>query len=472
MQNCFILAFGIKKFRVLYHFSLICVQTIAILKMASIIFILLASAVFYFAFKAFYTVYQNINLGKPYEWKGQPNGRIKDVLLIALGQKKMFDRPLAAFMHLFIYVAFLMTQVELIEIFIDGIFGTHRFLAPYLGSFYSFIIGFIEVLSLLAFFATLVFLSRRNLLKLPRFTKAELLGWPSTDANLILLGEILLIFGIFTMNGADHLLQQIDPAHYPPVVLPVSSILGPLLFNGLDTSTLVFLERFGWWQHVIVVFGFILYLPYSKHLHIFLAFPNVYFRDPKSRGEMENMPAIMNEVKSMFGLPVLDNSESEELPVFGAGDVTDLSWKNLLDAYTCTECGRCTSVCPANITGKKLSPRKIMMDVRDRATELGSQIKKVAPATNAVDKKAAVSDDKNLFSYISREEIRACTSCNACVEACPVLINPLDIILQMRRYEVLTESQTAEAWTPMFTSLENQGCVWQVPQERDAWIHS
>lgn len=440
--------------------------------MASLIFILLALSVFYFAFKAFYAVYQNINLGKPYEWRSQHEGRVKDVLLIALGQKKMFDRPLAAFMHLFIYLAFLMTQVELVEIFIDGIFGTHRFLAPYLGIIYSLIIGLIEVLSLLAFAATLVFLIRRNLLKLPRFTKAELLGWPTQDANIILLGEILLIFGIFTMNGADHLLQGIDPAHYPQVMLPVSSIVGPALFSGLDTSTLVFLERFGWWEHVLVVFGFILYLPYSKHLHIFLAFPNVYFRNARSRGEMENMPAIMNEVKSMFGMEVPAIDANEEIPVFGAGDVTDLNWKNLLDAYTCTECGRCTSVCPANMTGKKLSPRKIMMDVRDRATEVGLAKSKMKVTTQNPETEPAISDGKNLFSYISREEIRACTSCNACVEACPVLINPLDIILQMRRYEVLTESQTAEAWTPMFTSLENQGCVWQVPQERDAWINS
>ena len=438
--------------------------------MSSIAFIIIASVVFYFSFRAFFRVYQNIQLGKPFDSDLDKAGRWKDVLLIAFGQKKMFDRPLAAIFHLFIYLAFLLTQIELIEIFIDGIFGSHRFFAAYLGGFYSLVVGLIEVLSLLALFATLIFLSRRNLLRLPRFTKAELLGWPQQDANLILLGEILLVFGIFTMNSADHLLQSISPEHYPSVFLPVSGILGPILFGSLDASTLVFMERFGWWQHVLVVFGFILYLPYSKHLHIFLAFPNVYFRPQKPRGEMENIPAIMDEVKSMFGLGP-ETPVSDELPVFGASDIFDLSRKNLLDAYTCTECGGCTSVCPANLTGKKLSPRKIMMDVRDRATEVGNTLKSKKNISTSGER-SAYDDGKNLFSYISREEIRACTTCNACVEACPVLINPLDIILQLRRYEVLTESQTAESWTPMFTSLENQGCVWQVPQERDAWIHS
>ena len=435
--------------------------------MASIVFIIISGAVFFFAFKAFREVYQNIQLGKSFDSSGKPSERWRDVLLIAFGQKKMFDRPIAAFFHLFIYLAFLFTHVELIEIFIDGIFGTHRFLAHYLGVFYDVIIGFIEVLSLLALVATVIFLARRNLLRLPRFTKSELLGWPQQDANIILLGEILLVFGIFTMNGADHLLQNLQPEHYPQVALPISHITGPILFGGLDVSTLQIIERLGWWQHVLVVFGFMIYLPYSKHLHIFLAFPNVYFRPERSRGEMENIPTITAEVKSMFGLGP-EPAVTDEIPVFGANDIFSLSKKNLLDAYTCTECGRCTSVCPANLTGKKLSPRKIMMDVRDRATEVGKKMR----TSSKAEKSEPFSDGKSLFDYISREEIRACTSCNACVEACPVLINPLDIILQLRRYEVLTESQTAEAWTPMFTSLENQGCVWQVPQERDAWIHS
>ncbi len=401
-------------------------------------------------------------MGKPEEVKGEVGQRWRNVILVAFGQKKMFKNWIPAFLHLFIYVAFLFTQVELVEIIIDGLFGTHRVFSGILGGFYTLIINSIEILSLLALIATIAFLWRRNILKLPRFTKKELLGWPQKDANLILTGEILLVTGIFTMNGADYVLQTMGSEHYPQLGnMAVSSVTGPLFFGWFSEGTLIGLERFGWWLHVIVVFGFIVYLPYSKHLHIFLAFPNVFFSKLNSRGEMENIPSITQEVKSMMGL-VEDSGApvSDELPNFGSKDVTDLTWKNLLDAYTCTECGRCTDACPANITGKALSPRKIMMDVRDRSTELHA-FKKSGNLTDG--------DGKSLFDYITREEINACTTCNACVEACPVMINPLDIILQLRRYQILTESAGPAEWTPMFTSLENSGAVWQVPGDRDAW---
>lgn len=429
--------------------------------MQQIFFILVLGAVVYFSYNRYRQVLRAITLGKDYQPSAPASERWKNVWLIAFGQKKMFKNLIPAVFHAFIYTAFLLTQVELLEIIIDGLSGSHRFFAGPLGIFYTFIINLIEILSLLAFVATFVFLARRNLLKVPRFVKPEMNGWPRLDANYILLGELLLLIGIFTMNGADKVLQGMNAPHYVSTgPMAVSSWLGPWLFGGLSEGTLIFLERAGWWLHILVVFGFIIYLPKSKHLHIFLAFPNVYFTDIKPRGEMENMPEIMNEVKSMMGLVADDGSGAAdgELPSFGAKDVGDLSWKNIMEAYTCTECGRCTAACPANLTGKKLSPRKIMMDVRDRAEELA-----LSPASDPE------TFGTPLKSRIAPEEIHACTTCNACVEACPVLINPLDIILKMRRYEILTEAAGPADWTPMFTSLENSGSVWQVPQERDAW---
>jgi heterodisulfide reductase subunit C len=445
--------------------------------MGSLVFLVLLIVVAYLAAKSFGKIYQNIKLGKDEVIDGDSAQRWKNVFLIAFGQKKMFKNWIPATLHFFIYTAFLLTQIELIEIIIDGVFGTHRALS-FLGGFYTFIISLIEVLSLLALLATFAFLYRRNILKVPRLVKSELNGWPKLDANFILLGEILLVIGIFSMNGADHVLQTRMPEHYHPLgFMPVSAMLGSI-FSIMPTGILIAIERFGWWLHVLVVFGFILYLPVSKHLHIFLSFPNIFFSKLKSRGEMTNMPEIMQEVKSMMGLAEANQDFNEELPKFGACDVMDLSWKNILDAFSCTECGRCTAECPANITGKKLSPRKIMMDVRDRATEVGDRLRSGKHSyvkSDATDKttldKNNFSDGSNLFSYITKEEIRACTTCNACVEACPIMIDPLDIILQLRRYEVLTESSTAEAWTPMFTSMENQGSVWQVPQERAAWVN-
>lgn len=449
------------------------------MSIGQIIFTLLTVVGFSVAAKNYKKIFRNIHLGKDQDISGNEAQRWKNVLLIAFGQKKMFKRWIPAVLHLAIYVAFLFTQIELIEIFIDGFFGVHRFFAPYLGGLYTLIIGSIEVLSFLALVATIIFLARRNLLKIPRFIKPEMGGWPKIDANLILFGELALVTGIFMMNGADVVLQQLDPEHYPATgFLPISSINGPLLFGDLGIDSLRLIERTGWWLHFITVLLFLNYLPLSKHLHIFLAFPNVWYSNLQSRGEMENMPDIMNEVKSMMGLtPEVEMDPNAELPEFGAKDVFDLSWKNIMDAYACTECGRCTDVCPANITGKKLSPRKILMDVRDRATQIGQNIdtgavkfmSEEARAKGEELSAANYDDGKSLFDYISREEIHACTTCNACVEACPVTINPLEPILKMRRYEILTESAGPTDWLPMFTSIENGGAVWQVPEDRDAW---
>jgi heterodisulfide reductase subunit C len=447
---------------------------------SQIAFIFLLVISIYFAVKQFSFIIRNIKLGKDYDTSGNVATRWANVILVAFGQKKMFKRIVPAVMHGFIYVAFLFTQIELIEILVDGLFGVHRFFAPYLGWLYTAIIGTIELLSILAFIGTVVFIIRRNLIKVPRLHNPEMKGWPTMDANIILGLEILLLIGIFTMNGADIMLQKLDPVHYPSTgFLPVSSIMGPLFLGGFNEGVLVVLERAGWWLHFLVVLGFLYYIPRSKHLHIFFAFPNVYFAPQQSRGEMDNMPAVMTEVKSMMGLipesemPAMD----AELPEFGAKDVFDLPWKTLLDAYTCTECGRCTSVCPANITGKKLSPRKVLMDIRDRAEEVGRNIDSgLSKYVSEADKTAGVAvsaqtydDGKNLFDYITREELHACTTCNACVEACPVMINPLNPILALRRYEILTESAGPSEWVPMFTSIENGGAVWQIPDDRDKW---
>jgi heterodisulfide reductase subunit C len=432
-----------------------------------ILFLIVALLAVGYAARNFWQIRLNILLGKDEKVSGDTAQRWRNVFLVAFGQSKMFKRWLPAVLHFFIYAAFLMTQVELIEIFIDGFFGVHRFFFHGLGGFYTFVISFIEILSVLALVATVAFLARRNILRIARFQKPELKGWPSKDANLILVLEIFLIFFIFLMNSADMARHQNEYGFV------VSQFLSPI-WEGTAPGILHAMERIGWWGHLLVVFAFLNYLPFSKHLHILLAFPNTYYAKLNARGEMENMPEIMNEVKSMLGIA----TENTEVPgadslEFGANDVFALSWKNILDAYSCTECGRCTAVCPANLTGKKLSPRKVLMDIRDRASEVGEKIKS-GDSQYAKDKNQALSKDnfedgRSLFDAITPEELHACTTCNACVEACPILINPLEPILKMRRYEILTLSQGPSDWLPMFNSMENNGAVWAMSADRDAW---
>lgn len=406
---------------------------------------------------------QNILLGRDVNRSDNSSERWKTMILVAFGQKKMFTRPIPALLHLVIYASFVITQIELIEIFVDGLSGSHRIFREYLGGFYTFIISFIEVLSLLTFFVTIAFLARRNLLKLPRFTMSELKGWPMKDANLILIFEIILLSCIFTMNGADEVLQAKSYG------FAVSQYLGPILFGGIKSiETLHLLEQIGWWGHIFMVFVFLNYLPFSKHLHILLAFPNTYFSNLESKGRFSNMESVTNEVKLMLDPnadPYAAPAAQSDVPQrFGAKDVIDLTWKNLLDAYSCTECGRCTSSCPANITGKKLSPRKIMMDTRDRLVEVGEGIRKNGKEYQ---------DGKSLLGdYITEEEIWACTSCNACVQECPVNIDPLSIIVDLRRYLVMEESKMPTELTGMLTNIENNGAPWQFsPIDRLNWAN-
>ena len=414
--------------------------------------------------KNFGKLFKNIKLGKDVDRKDNPKARLKTMLLVAFGQQKMFKKPVVAILHFTLYAAFVITQIELIEIIIDGIFGTHRFSKSFLGGFYTFIISFIEILSFLALVATVIFLARRNLLKLPRFTKAEMLGWPTKDGNLILIMEIVLVICIFTMNGTDEVLYNLGASHYEGVGsfnFSISQHFGPALFGNLSEGTLHILERVGWWGHFFMVITFLNYLYYSKHLHILLAFPNTYFSNLNPQGQFENNEAVTNEVKLMMDPtadPFAAAANPDAVPAkFGASDVQDLNWVQLLNAYTCTECGRCTSACPANQTGKKLSPRKIMMDTRDRLTEVGKNID--------LNKGVFVEDGKSLLNdYITPEELWACTSCNACVEECPVNISPLSIIMDMRQYLVMEQSAAPTELNSMMTNIENNGAPWQYNQ--------
>ncbi len=617
-----------------------------------IIFIILFFVAFGLFARQVGRIRRNILLGKPEKISGDTSQRFQNMMLVAFGQKKMFKRLLPAFLHLFIYLEFIITQIELIEIFADGFLGQHRILWHYaegtiFAGLYTFVISFIEILSVLAFIATFIFLARRNLLKVPRFHKPEMNGWPKLDGNLILYFEIYLITCIFMMNGGDQALQDIGTYHQTQP-FAVSQFIAPL-FSGMSEGTLLFIERLGWWGHIIGVFIFMNYVPYSKHLHIFLAFPNTFYARVTPKGQISNMAAVTKEVAPMFAeepapiqvavktAPLKDNSftpseeiddifgsgddegvedifgdagsgddegvedifgdagsgddegvedifgdagsgddegvedifgdagsgddegvedifgdagsgddegvedifgdagsgddegvedifggnnedenvddifgndneevvddifggneestddifntpkveekavpvakakaqetlpvEEEEIIKFGASDVFDLSWKSIMDAYSCTECGRCTSECPANITGKKLSPRKVMMDVRDRADEIGKNLDAKTHTRENYD------DGKNLFDYITTEELRACTTCNACVEACPVMINPLDIIVELRRNLILDKADSPETWSAMFTNIENNGAPWQFSSsDRANWV--
>ena len=410
-------------------------------------------------------IIRNIKLGQDVNRTDNASARWKNMALIAFGQKKMFTRPIPAILHFTLYAAFIITQIELLEIIVDGLFGTHRFFKTGLGGFYTFLISFIEILSLLALVATLAFLSRRNLLKLPRFTKAEMLGWPTKDANLILIMEIVLVTCIFTMNGTDEVLYSLGKSHYEGIGsfnFSISQHLGPALFGGMSESTLHILERVGWWGHLVMVIAFLNYLYFSKHLHILLAFPNTYFADLNAKGKFDNLESVTNEVKLMMDPnadPFAAPANPDAVPAkFGASDVQDLNWVQLLNAYTCTECGRCTSSCPANTTGKKLSPRKIMMDTRDRLEEVGKNID--------ANKGIFIPDNKSLLNdYITPEELWACTSCNACVEECPINISPLSIIMDMRRYLVMEQSAAPMELNAVMTNIENNGAPWQYNQQ-------
>jgi heterodisulfide reductase subunit C len=383
----------------------------------------------------------------------------------------MFQRLLPAFLHLFIYVAFLFTSTELIEIIADGLYGSHRFFLSKIGWVYTLLISTIEVLSVLAFVSTLYFLARRNLLQVPRFKMSEMNGWPKLDGNIILYLEIVLLICVFTMNGADEALFLQGKSHVAgsgSFGFLISSFTAPYFFNYFDIETLIILERIGWWGHILVVFGFLNYLPYSKHFHIVMAFPNTYYSNLNSKGGFNNLSSVKDEVVKMFdpnfdpyATPTVENQTVPDR--FGAKDVEDLTWKSLMDAYTCTECGRCTSACPASQTGKLLSPRKIIMDTRDRLEEVGQNKRIHGQDYN---------DNKSLLGdYISEEEIWACTSCNACVQECPVSIDPLSIIIDLRRYLVMEESKVPSELAGMLTNIENNGAPWQFAQaDRKNWV--
>ena len=432
-----------------------------------IIFSLLIIVGFGFFGYNIWKVRSNILLGRDLNRSDNFWTRLKLMTLVAFGQKKMFSKPIPAFLHLALYVAFVITQIELIEILSDGLFGGHRSLSASLGGFYTFMISFIEILSVLAFIATIAFLARRNMLKVPRLRMSELKGWPTKDANLILIFEVILLVCIFTMNGADEAAQVLSSnSSYG---FTVSQFIGPVFFGGIKSiETLHLLEQIGWWGHIIMVFIFLNYLPYSKHFHILLAFPNTYYSNLEKKGKFTNLESVTSEVKLMLDPsadPYAVAVDPNVAPLrFGVKDVTDLTWKNLLDAYTCTECGRCTSACPANQTGKLLSPRKIMMDTRDRMVEVGNNQRKFGKDFD---------DGKSLLhSYISEEEIWACTSCNACVEECPINIDPLSIIIDLRRFLVMEESKMPTELTGMLTNIENNGAPWQFSQsDRLNWAN-
>jgi len=409
-------------------------------------------------------------LGREIKLTDNKPARLKTMLLVAFGQQKMFAKPIPAILHFFLYAAFVITQIELLEIVTDGVTGHHRIFRESLGGFYTFIVSFIEILSVLAFIGTIAFLARRNILKVPRLTTSELNGWPKLDANIILIAEIVLICFIFMMNGADEVLYNQGLSHAKNLNdssfgFSISSYIGPLLYSGFPEEGLHVIERIGWWGHIIMVFGFLNYLPFSKHLHIILGFPNTYFSNLKLQGEFTTLDSVTDVVAPNFNPAYVAKTDPNHPVKFGVKDVQDLTWKNLLEAYSCTECGRCTSACPQSITGKKLSPRKIMMDTRDRITEVGKNID--------FNKGTFVDDGKSLLGdYITTEEIWACNTCNACVEACPININPLEIIVEIRRYLVMEQSQNPSELTNMFSNLENNGAPWQFsPADRANWIN-
>ena len=403
----------------------------------------------------------NIRLGKPNVIQDRPNERWRNMILVAFGQKKMFKRPIPAVLHFLIYAGFLIINLEVLEFIIDGLAGTHRIFAPLMGSLYPLLMNMFELLAMGVLTACVIFLIRRFVLRIPRFWSAEMTSWPRLDAALILITEIVLMFAILFMNASDQLLQSQNEHYTATGTLFFSSFVIPIL-SGMDASSLVVVERFCWWFHIIGILGFSIFITYSKHLHIFLAFPTTYFARLETKGHMTNMPVVTREVRSMLGLETAPPASPAEPGRFGAKDINDLNWNSLMSAYACTECGRCTSECPANLTGKKLSPRKIMMDVRDRMEEVGKS--KASGGPGLADGKSLLGD------YITKEEINACTSCNACVEACPVMISPLDIIIEMRRFVAMEESGSPAQWNSMFQNIETNFAPWKFPSsDRFKW---
>lgn len=431
--------------------------------LGQLLFVLIAAAAIWLFTRNVMKIRRNILLGRDIDRTDQPAERWKTMARVALGQSKMMVRPVAGFLHILIYVGFVIINVEMLEIVIDGIFGTHRIFS-FLGGFYSFLIGSFEFLALGVLTACVVFLIRRNIIHLKRFSGVEMKGWPVSDANYILIAEILLMTAFLTMNAADYKLQLLGAHHYIQAgSFPVSATIASILPGSEDS--LVFIERFCWWFHIVGIFIFLNYIPYSKHFHIVLAFPNTWYSNLNKKGKFTNMQSVTNEVKAMldpsFTPPATDGAPGR----FGAKDVTDLNWVNLMNAYSCTECGRCTSSCPANITGKLLSPRKIMMDTRDRLEEVGSNIDK--HGKDYQDNKSLLGD------YITAEELWACTTCNACTEACPVNIDPLAIIVELRRYLVMEESNAPASINNMFGNVENNQAPWKYsPSDRTNWINN
>ena len=428
----------------------------------NILFVALLAAGFWFFAKNIKSLIRNIKLGKDIDRTDNKSARWKNMAKIALGQGKMVRRPVSGILHIVVYVGFILINIEVLEIVIDGIFGTHRIFSEVLpNSVYGFLIGNFEILAFLVLVAVIVFWIRRNVIKIARFWKDEMKGWPKSDGNMILYFEMVLMTLFLVMNATDVHFQAMNTGNI------ISQYITPL-FSGMEEGTLHFIERGAWWLHIIGILIFLNYLYYSKHLHILLAFPNTFFANLNPKGQFTNDANVTKEVMMMmdpdadpYAMP--EEGVEEEVSTFGAKDVTDLSWVNLLNAYTCTECGRCTSECPANLTGKKLSPRKIMMDTRDRLEEVGKNI----DANNGEFK----DDGKNLFDWISKEEIWACTSCNACVETCPVNIDPLSIIMDMRRYLVMEESAAPTELNNMMQNVENNGAPWPYNQmDRLKWV--
>ncbi|WP_417237946.1 4Fe-4S dicluster domain-containing protein [Bizionia sp.] len=400
---------------------------------------------------------RNIKLGQDVDVSDNTSQRWKNMINIALGQSKMVKRPVSGFLHVIVYVGFIIINIEVLEIIIEGLFGSHRIFSEILPtSVYGFLIGSFEILAALVFVSVIIFWLRRNVIKIQRFWKAEMTGWPKNDGNIILYIEMVLMALFLVMNATDLKFQSMESGNI------ISQFIAPL-FNGLPEATIHAIERAAWWLHILGILGFLNYLYFSKHLHILLAFPNTYYGKVKPKGQLDNLEAVTKEVKMMmdpdadpYAAPA-EEDENEVPAKFGASDVQDLNWVQLLNAYTCTECGRCTSECPANLTGKKLSPRKIMMDTRDRLEEVGKNID--------ANKGVFQDDGKQLLdNYITREELWACTSCNACVEACPVSIDPLSIIMDMRRYLVMEESAAPMELNNMMTNIENNAAPWPYNQ--------